>query len=48
MNGGSLLALIMNPTFDITPEIALKLVRNIAAGMLHLHSEGIIHRDLAA
>ena len=29
-------------------DLKLHIVKGIAAGMLHLHSEGVIHRDLAA
>jgi serine/threonine protein kinase len=32
----------------LTEEEMMRLVRGIAAGMLHLHKHNIVHRDLAA
>jgi serine/threonine protein kinase len=32
----------------LSEEHKLRLIRGIAAGMLHLHKHNIIHRDLAA
>ena len=32
----------------LTPQLMARIARDIAAGLLHLHSEGIIHRDIAA
>jgi len=47
LEGGSLYSLLHGKT-----EISMKMVKtwihDIAAGMLHIHSEGIFHRDLAA
>jgi len=44
--GGDLWSYICNNKTISTPMI-IKLLRGIAAGMLHLSTEGIIHRDLA-
>lgn len=33
---------------DLTPEETLRLLKGIAAGMAHLHSEGLVHRDIAS
>jgi serine/threonine protein kinase len=32
----------------LSDEYKIRLVRGIAAGMLHLHKHNIVHRDLAA
>ena len=32
----------------LTPEVEAKMLMDIAAGILHLHCEGVIHRDLAS
>jgi mitogen-activated protein kinase kinase kinase 11 len=32
----------------LSEEHKIRLIRGIAAGMLHLHKHNIIHRDLAA
>jgi serine/threonine protein kinase len=32
---------------SLPEELEQNIVRGIASGMLHLHSEGIVHRDLA-
>lgn len=46
-SGGSLYGLLHGPA-DITLAQKLAFAKGIAAAMLHLSSEGLIHRDLAA
>jgi len=43
---GSLFHLIFSET-KIDANILMNIVKGIAAGMMHLHREGIVHRDLA-
>ncbi|PRP81759.1 putative LRR receptor-like serine/threonine-protein kinase [Planoprotostelium fungivorum] len=45
--GGSLLSYLRNNEEKVTLEEKMKFVTQIAQGMLHLHMEKIIHRDLA-
>jgi len=47
MSRGSLWGRLNHPT-PISDELKLKWVRGIACGMLHLHSENLVHRDLAS
>ena len=35
-------------TNDLNPVVEAKMLMDIAAGVLHLHCEGVIHRDLAS
>jgi serine/threonine protein kinase len=44
--GGSLDKFLANKELSVKEQY--KLIKGIAAGMLHLHSSNIIHRDLAA
>jgi len=46
--GGSLDKLLFDSNVKQSEEYKMKLVRGIAAGMLHLHKHNIVHRDLAA
>jgi len=46
LGGGSLLNYLHDHP-DTEIETKMKIVKGIASGMLHLHSENIIHRDLA-
>ncbi len=43
---GSLFDYLKNNTLSL--EASKKILLGIAAGMTHLHKEGVIHRDLAA
>jgi serine/threonine protein kinase len=45
---GSLDKLLFDSNVKLSEEHKIRLVRGIAAGMLHLHKHNIIHRDLAA
>jgi len=47
MPGGNLRSLIESDAF-IEKNLMYQFLRGIAAGMLHLSSEGLVHRDLAA
>jgi serine/threonine protein kinase len=47
-NTGSLDKLLFDSNIDLSNEYKMRLVRGIAAGMLHLHKHNIVHRDLAA
>jgi serine/threonine protein kinase len=40
--------LLFDLKVKLSEEHKLRLIRGIAAGMLHLHKHNIIHRDLAA
>jgi serine/threonine protein kinase len=46
--GGSLDKLLFQTNITLSDEQKMRLVRGIAAGMLHLHKHNIVHRDLAA
>lgn len=46
--GGSLDALLYESNKTLSDEFKMNLIREIAAGMLHLHRYNIVHRDLAA
>jgi predicted Ser/Thr protein kinase len=46
--GGSLDKLLFQSNATLSDEHKMRLVRGIAAGMLHLHKHNIVHRDLAA
>jgi predicted Ser/Thr protein kinase len=46
--GGSLDKLLFESNVKLSDDYKNRLVRGIAAGMLHLHKHNIIHRDLAA
>ncbi len=48
MEGGSLVKLLHEKTLTISVAETKKIVSGIALGMMHLHSQEIIHRDLAA
>jgi len=48
VEGGSLIDKLEDIGFTLQPEITCKIINGISAGMLHLHTEGIVHRDLAA
>ena len=45
---GSLQKLLRTPEFEMSMEFIIRIIRDIAAGMLHLAKEDIVHRDLAA
>jgi serine/threonine protein kinase len=45
---GSLDKLLFDSNVKVSEEHKIRLVRGIAAGLLHLHKHNIIHRDLAA
>jgi serine/threonine protein kinase len=40
--------LLYDSNEKLSDEHKLRLIRGIAAGMLHLHKHNIVHRDLAA
>ncbi len=46
MPKGSLLSFLQ--IGNVEPDLALEIVRGVAAGMTHLHKQGVVHRDLAA
>jgi len=46
--GGSLDRILFDSNLKLSDEHKIRLVRGIAAGMLHLHEHNIVHRDLAA
>jgi predicted Ser/Thr protein kinase len=46
--GGSLDSWLFDSEDTIPEEHKMKLIRGIAAGMLHLHKYNVVHRDLAA
>jgi len=48
LDAGSLYDFLHNSDQKLDSNLMMAIVKGIAAGMLHLHSEGIIHRDLAA
>jgi serine/threonine protein kinase len=45
---GSLDKLLYDSNMKLNEDHKIRLVRGIAAGMLHLHKNNIVHRDLAA
>jgi serine/threonine protein kinase len=45
---GSLDKLLFDQDQPLSEEKMMKMIRRIAAGMLHLHKHNIVHRDLAA
>jgi protein-serine/threonine kinase len=45
--GGSLYTLLHSDA-AIDETLLAKIIKGIAAGMMHLHAENIVHRDLAA
>jgi serine/threonine protein kinase len=47
IENGSLYSWIQSKK-EMTPEMKLNIIKGTAAGMLHLHSQGVVHRDLAA
>mmetsp|Transcript_481 Transcript_481/g.559 ORF Transcript_481/g.559 Transcript_481/m.559 type:complete len:656 (-) Transcript_481:666-2633(-) len=47
IEAGTLLQRLQDISWTISQAVVKKIVLGIAAGMLHLHKEGIIHRDLA-
>eukprot|EP01116_Phalansterium_solitarium_P016135 TRINITY_DN367_c0_g1_i3.p1 TRINITY_DN367_c0_g1~~TRINITY_DN367_c0_g1_i3.p1 ORF type:complete len:727 (+),score=208.86 TRINITY_DN367_c0_g1_i3:721-2901(+) len=48
VDAGSLDAYLHDKERDLPAKVALELCRDIAAGMQHLHAEGILHCDLSA
>jgi serine/threonine protein kinase len=46
--GGSLDKLLFDSNEKLSIEYKMKLIRNVAAGLYHLHKHNIVHRDLAA
>jgi serine/threonine protein kinase len=40
--------LLYDSNVKLSEEHKIRLIRGIAAGMLHLHKHNIVHRDLAA
>jgi len=46
LEGGSLRDLLTN-NLNIDHKTIVRIARSVAAGVLHLHKEGLIHRDLA-
>jgi serine/threonine protein kinase len=40
--------LLYDSNVELSEEHKMRLIRGIAAGMLHLHKHNIVHRDLAA
>eukprot|EP01116_Phalansterium_solitarium_P001792 TRINITY_DN1160_c0_g1_i1.p1 TRINITY_DN1160_c0_g1~~TRINITY_DN1160_c0_g1_i1.p1 ORF type:complete len:528 (-),score=120.68 TRINITY_DN1160_c0_g1_i1:180-1763(-) len=48
VDGGSLLDLLSKPTREVSTAVAMLILRDVAAGMLHLHSVNVLHADLAA
>ena len=47
MKGGNLYDLLHSEA-EIDWMLAARIIKGVAAGMLHLQTEGIVHRDLAA
>src|SRR5690606_2416813 len=45
---GSVLDLINNADENITDVLRLRIARDAAAGVAHLHAEGVVHRDISA
>jgi len=48
MEGGSLFNYLRNLEIKISNELQILFIVGIARGMFHLHSEKIVHRDLAS
>ena len=48
MEGGNLRQVLDQPAIRLNLSDGLRIALEIAAGMSHLHAEGICHRDLAA
>jgi len=48
MENGTLLNLLIKKGNEFEKELRNKIIKGIIAGMIHLHKEGIIHRDLAS
>jgi len=48
MENGNLLNLLKKKGKEFENELRNKIIKGIIAGMIHLHKEGIIHRDLSS
>eukprot|EP01116_Phalansterium_solitarium_P025549 TRINITY_DN9825_c0_g1_i2.p1 TRINITY_DN9825_c0_g1~~TRINITY_DN9825_c0_g1_i2.p1 ORF type:complete len:443 (+),score=138.44 TRINITY_DN9825_c0_g1_i2:287-1615(+) len=48
INGGSLDSLVLDSQASLPLEMVFNILRDVAAGMGHLHAENILHCDLAA
>jgi len=48
IDGQTLLSQLQDRTVTLAPEHVVKIIKSVAAGIYHVHSEGIIHRDICA